>query len=138
MAQPVETTAPRKSRSRILRAIYFVLGMISLALIPLSYLPLIPTFDLILLAAFFFSMSSDRMYNWMMNHPYFGKVIRGYRDHGLTKRMKWTAAFAITASLTFSGVVLVDIYWVRLILVAVGIYAIWFVFTRPTRDPATL
>lgn len=138
MAQPVETTAPRKSRSRILRAIYFVLGMISLALIPLSYLPLIPTFDLILLAAFFFSMSSDRMYNWMMNHPYFGKVIRGYRDHGLTTRMKWTAAIAITASLTFSGVVLVDIYWVRLILVAVGIYAIWFVFTRPTRDPATL
>jgi uncharacterized protein len=138
MAQPVETTAPRKSRSRILRAIYFVLGMISLALIPLSYLPLIPTFDLILLAAFFFSMSSDRMYNWMMNHPYFGKVIRGYRDHGLTKRMKWTAVIAITASLTFSGVVLVDIYWVRLILVAVGIYAIWFVFTRPTRDPATL
>lgn len=138
MAQPVETTAPRKSRSRILRAIYFVLGMISLALIPISYLPLIPTFDLILLAAFFFSMSSDRMYNWMMNHPYFGKVIRGYRDHGLTKRMKWTAAIAITASLTFSGVVLVDIWWVRWILVAVGIYALWFVFTRPTRDPSTL
>jgi uncharacterized membrane protein YbaN (DUF454 family) len=32
------------------------------------------------LAAFFFSMSSDRMHSWMLNHRYFGKVINGYRD----------------------------------------------------------
>ncbi len=134
MARPVETTAPRKARSPILRGLLFVLGLLCLALVPLSYLPGIPTFDLILLAAFFFSMSSDRMYAWMMNHRYFGKVIRGYRDYGLTMRMKWTAAIAITVSLLVSGIFLTDLLWVRLILAAVGIYAIWFVFTRPTRD----
>ena len=140
MAQPVEpaeTVAPRKARSPVVRGILFVLGLICLALIPLSYLPGIPTFDLILLAAFFFSMSSDRMYSWMMNHRYFGKVIRGYRDYGLTIRMKWIAAIAITASLLLSGIVLTDELWVRLILLAVGIYALWFVFSRPTRDPET-
>ncbi len=137
MAQPVETSAPRKARSPIARALLFVLGLICLALIPLSYLPGIPTFDLVLLAAFFFSMSSDRMYGWMVNHPYFGKIIRGYRDHGLTMRMKWTAAIAITLSLLVSGIFLTDLLWIRLILGAVGVYAIWFVFSRPTRDPAT-
>lgn len=135
---PVETKAPRKARSPIVRALLFVLGLICLALIPFSYLPGIPTFDLVLLAAFFFSMSSDRMYGWMVNHPYFGKIILGYREHGLTVRMKWTAAFAITASLLASGIFLTDLWWVRAILAGVGVYALWFVFSRPTRDPATI
>lgn len=137
MAQPVESSAPRKARSPIVRGLLFVLGMLCLALVPLSYLPGIPTFDLVLLAAFFFSMSSDRMYGWMVNHPYFGRIIRGYRDHGLTIRMKWIAAVAISVSLLVSGLFLTDLLWVRLVLAAVGVYAIWFVFSRPTRDPAT-
>jgi uncharacterized membrane protein YbaN (DUF454 family) len=136
MAQQVESSAPRKARSPLVRAVLFVLGLICLGLIPLSYLPGIPTFDLILLAAFFFSMSSDRMYGWMVNHRYFGRVIRGYRDHGLTMRMKWIAAAGISGSLVLSGVFLTDNAWIRLILAAVGIYAFWFVFSRPTRDPS--
>jgi uncharacterized protein len=138
MAQPVETAAPRKARSPIVRALLFVLGFICLALIPLSYLPGIPTFDLILLAAFFFSMSSDRMYSWMVNHRYFGRVIRGYRDHGLTVRMKWVAVIGISVSLLISGVFLTDLWWVRLILALVGVYALWFVISRPTRDRSTV
>ena len=119
------------------RALFFVLGLICLGLIPLSYLPGIPTFDLVLLAAFFFSMSSDRMHQWMLNHRYFGRIIRGYRDHGLTMRMKWIAAVAITTSLTVSAVFLTTNPLIRVILFLVGVYALWFVFSRPTRDPAT-
>lgn len=137
MAQPV-TAAPRKARSPIVRALLFFLGLICLALVPLSYLPGIPTFDLILLAAFFFSMSSDRMYSWMVNHRYFGKVILGYRDYGLTMRMKWVAAIGISASLLVSGLFLTELWWVRLILFLVGMYALWFVFSRPTRDRSTV
>jgi hypothetical protein len=134
MAQSVESGAPRKARSPVVRGLLFVLGLICLGLVPLSYLPGIPTFDLILLAAFFFSMSSDKMYGWMVNHRYFGKVILGYRDHGLTVRMKWIAAFGISGSLLVSGAFLTDNVWIRLVLTLVGIYALWFVFTRPTRD----
>lgn len=135
--QPVETTAPRKARSPIVRGLLFVLGLLCLALVPLSYLPGIPTIDLVLLAAFLFSMSSDRMYGWMINHRYFGRMIKGYRDHGLTMRMKWLAAAGITVSLLVSGLFLTDLWWARLILVAVGVYALWFVFSRPTRDLST-
>lgn len=134
------STVPRsreKARNPLLRGLYLVLGLLCLALIPLSYLPGIPTFDLVLLAAFFFSMSSDRLHNWMLNHPYFGRIIRGYRDHGLTVRMKWTAAVAISLSLATSAIFLTDNAVIRVILVLVWGYAIWFVFSRPTRDPAT-
>lgn len=137
MAQPVDAPAPgvatAKTRNPILRGIFFVLGFVCLALIPLSYLPGIPTFDLVLLAAFFFSMSSDRMHDWMLNHRYFGKIIRGYREYGLTMRMKWIATFAIAVSLGISGLLLTDLMVIRVVLVAVGAYAFWFVFSRPTR-----
>ena len=122
-----------KQRNPILRGLFFVLGFICLGLIPFSYLPGIPTFDLVLLAAFFFSMSSDRMHDWMLNHRYFGKIIRGYREYGLTMRMKWIAVVAIALSLSVSGFFLTDLVVIRLILIAVGIYAVWFVFSRPTR-----
>lgn len=137
VAEPVEAVKPAKKRNPILRAIFFVLGFIALALIPLSYLPGIPTFDLVLLAAFFFSMSSEKMHAWMLNHRYFGRIIRGYRENGLTMRMKWTAVIALSTSLLVSGVFLTDNTLIRVILLLVGIYAIWFVFSRPTWERTT-
>jgi uncharacterized protein len=134
MAQPVGSDASIKQRNPLVRGVFFVLGLICLALIPISYLPGIPTFDLIILAAFFFSMSSEKMHNWMLNHRYFGKIIKGYREHGLTVRMKWTAAVSIVASLTVSAVFLIDSQILRTILALVGVYAVWFVFSRPTRE----
>jgi hypothetical protein len=131
--QPI---APRKSRSRLLRGVYLILGLICLAFIPLSVLPGIPTFDFVILAAFFFSMSSDRLYGWLINHPVYGKMIKSYRSGGLTMRMKWVAAIAITASLAFSAFVLVDNTVLRIILAAVGVFAVWFVFSRPTKTDA--
>ena len=127
-----------KQRNPILRGLFFVLGFICLALIPLSYLPGIPTFDLVILAAFFFSMSSERMHSWMLNHRWFGPIIKGYRDYGLTMRMKWTAAVGIVASLSLSGVFLTTNTVLRVVMALVGVYALWFVFSRPTRPLSTV
>jgi hypothetical protein len=137
MAQPLSTEASVKQRNPLVRGVLFVLGLISLGLLPFSYLPGIPTFDLIILAAFFFSMSSEKMHNWMLNHRYFGKIIKGYREQGLTMRMKWTAAISIVLSLTLSAVFLIDNQILRIVLALVGVYAVWFVFSRPTavREP---
>lgn len=128
-----QSVASRKPRSRVLRGIYLVLGFICLGFVAISFIPGIPTFDFVILAAFFFSMSSDRLHQWMVNHPVYGRMIMGYRSGGLTVRMKWLAAIAITISLTFSAVVLVDNLVLRIILGAVGVFALWFVFSRPTR-----
>jgi uncharacterized membrane protein YbaN (DUF454 family) len=63
-------------------------------------------------------------------------MIKSYRSGGLTMRMKWVAAIAITASLAFSAFVLVDNTVLRIILAAVGVFAVWFVFSRPTKTDA--
>ena len=69
----------------------------------MSWLPGIPTFDFVILAAFFFSRSSDRFHVWLTTHPVFGRIIRGYRSDGLTVRAKIVASIAVVASLGFSG-----------------------------------
>ncbi len=123
-----------KPRSRLVRGIYFVLGLICLGFTYVSFLPGIPTVDFVILAAFFFARSSDRFHNWLVNHRVFGRIIAAYRGGGLTRRTKVVAAIGIVASLTFSGTVLIDSNILRVILVLVGAYALWFVFSRPTRE----
>ncbi|MFP3914258.1 MAG: YbaN family protein [Actinomycetota bacterium] len=135
MADTVGTHKPvAKARSPLVRGIYFVLGLICLGFAYLSFLPGIPTFDFVILAAFFFARSSDTFHNWLVNHRVFGRIIAAYRGGGLTRRTKLVAAVGIVASLTFSGVVLMDNTVLRVILVLVGAYALWFVFSRPTRE----
>ncbi len=127
-----------KKRNPVVRALFFVLGLLSLFGLAFSWLPLIPTFDLVLLAAFFFSMSSEKMYNWMLNHRVFGRIIKGYRDYGLTSRAKRAAATGLVLSLALSAIFLTDNTVARMIMAVVGAYGIWFIFSRPTRDTSTL
>ena len=125
-------TAPTKPRSQVLRGVYFVLGLLCLGLAYLSFLPGIPTFDFVILAAFFFARSSDRFHAWLMNHKVFGRIINGYRG-GLTLRMKVVATLGILASLSVSGFVLTSNQVVRTIIGLVGLYAVWFVWSRPRK-----
>ena len=126
------TVPVRKPRSRLVRGVYFVLGLICLGFAYLSFLPGIPTFDFVILAAFFFARSSDRFHDWLVNHRFFGKVIAGYRG-GLTLRVKIAATAGILVSLSISGFVLTDSQIIRTVIGLVGIYALWFVWSRPRK-----
>jgi uncharacterized membrane protein YbaN (DUF454 family) len=122
----------KKPRSLLLRGVYLVLGLVCVMFAALSFLPGIPTIDFVVLAAFFFARSSDRLHDWLVNHRYFGRMIGAYQG-GLTIRMKVWAITAITLSLGISAFVLIDNSVVRVILGAIWIYAIWFVWSRPTK-----
>jgi hypothetical protein len=132
-----EVPAVVKPRSRLLRGVYFVLGILCLGIAYMSWLPGIPTFDFVILAAFFFARSSDRFHLWLVSHPVFGRIIRGYRSDGFTTRTKLFASAAVLLSLGFSMVVLIDNLVVRIILGLVGVYAVWFIMSRPTRIEPT-
>lgn len=132
-----EAPAVVKPRSRLLRGVYFALGILCLGIAYMSWLPGIPTFDFVMLAAFFFARSSDRFHLWLVSHPVFGRIIRGYRGDGFTIRTKLLASAAVVLSLGFSIVVMIDHLAVRIILGLVGVYAVWFIMRRPTRiEPA--
>ena len=65
-----------------MKIILAILGTLSFALAVAGiFLPLLPTTPLLLLAAALWLRSSDRLYNWLINHRVFGEYIRNFRTH---------------------------------------------------------
>ena len=128
----VEAT-PTKPRNRFVRGIYLVLGLICVGFAYMSWLPGIPTFDFVILAAFFFARSSDRFHGWLVTHPVFGRIVRSYRGGGFTVRAKTVASLAVVGSLLVSGFFLTDSTVLRAMLATVGAVALAFIWSRPTR-----
>lgn len=132
MAQVVE--------NRWLRGVYLALGFLSLALgIVGTVLPGIPTTMPIILAAFFFSKSSQRFDDWMLNHKVFGPLVRDWRAGiGFSARAKVIAIAAIAVTFTITTVWVVDHTAVRiaLILLAMGITA--YIMWLPTKQTGTV
>jgi len=77
----------------VTKILYIILGSICVGLGVLGiFLPLMPTTVFLLLAAYFYSKSSDRFYNWLIGNRVFGTYIRNYREgHGMTLRHKINA-----------------------------------------------
>lgn len=66
-----------------MRIIWVILGLISMAIGLIGIvLPLVPTVPLMILAAFFFAKSSERLHNWLITHPQFGPSIVDWQEHG--------------------------------------------------------
>ncbi len=122
-------------RSRLVRALYLVLGVFFLALGTVgTILPLIPTTFPIILAGFFFARSSERFDAWLVHHRLFGPLIRDWRAGlGFSVRAKAVALIAITVTFTISIVWVIEHIGVRigLGLLAVGISA--YILQLPTK-----
>lgn len=124
------------SRSRFVRVLYGAIGFFFLTLgIAGWFLPGIPGTVNLLVALWFFSMSSRRMYRWMLTNKYFGQELRDYKAGlGIPRRVKIFAITSIVIAVGFSAGFVFDNIWVRIGLVALGAYGVWFISTRPTRE----
>lgn len=118
------------------RAVYFTLGTISLILLAFSFLPGIPTADLVVLSLFFYARSSPRFEAWLRSRPFVQRTLRRY-EGGLTRKTKIQATIGIVLSLALSAGWLTDSRTLRTILAVVGIYALWFVWSRPAKESDT-
>ena len=73
----------RQLTRHAVRLVWLLVGFASLALGAIgAFLPLLPTVPFILLAAFAFAQSSERMHTWLLNHNLFGGMIRDWRQYG--------------------------------------------------------
>lgn len=115
-----------------MRPIWFLSGLIALALGTVGiFLPLLPTTPFVILAAWCFARSSDRLHDWLLAHRIFGPMIRDWRENGAiapwAKRLSvgmMAAAFALSLAMGLGWPILAA---QALVLAA----AATFILTRP-------
>jgi len=120
-----------------MKPLYLLLGLIALAVgIVGIALPLIPTTGPLLIAAFAFARSSDRLHDWLMNHRRFGRFITNFQSgRGIPRRTKIVAVIAMSAAFTYSVGWVVPGIALKVLVAVVGVWAIWFVLHLPTSRP---
>ncbi len=100
-----------------------ILGLISFGLAIIGvFLPLLPTTPFLLLSSYLFLKSSDRLYNWLINHPYFGKYILDFQENkSIPLRVKVSSIFLLWLTIGFSAVFVISLLWVRILLLVIAI-----------------
>lgn len=116
-----------------MRILWVILGSLCVALGTVGIaVPLLPTVPFMLLAAFCFARSSERLHNWLLSHPRFGLLIEDWRARGaISQRSKSTATVSITV-LFFLSLVFGIPSAILVIQAGVLICVLVFIWTRPS------
>ena len=118
--------------TRAARLTWLVVGCLSLALGAIGIaVPLMPTTPLILLAAFAFARSSNRLHEWLITHDVFGTLIDNWQRHGaISRRAKIASVVSMAALLAISLAMAAPTVVIVVQLVVLGAVAL-FILTRP-------
>ncbi|MFP2768097.1 YbaN family protein [Oceanisphaera sp. KMM 10153] len=115
-----------------MRILFALLGCISLGLGMLgAFLPVLPTTPFVLLAACLFGKSSPRVHRWLVNHPWFGGMIRDWQAHrGLRAHVRRRALWMMGLSFAFS-IYIVPLWQVKVGLVLTFVVLVWWFLRLP-------
>ena len=120
------------STNPLYRALWLGLGLVCVALGTIGiFLPLLPTTIFLIIAAFAFARSSERLHNWLLSNKVFGPMIKDWQDHGRIRRpAKLMALISMAVIILLSwgfGAPTYVIILQALILIPVAV----FIFSRP-------
>ncbi|TWI50479.1 hypothetical protein IQ22_03873 [Pseudomonas duriflava] len=125
----------RVSRRPWVRYSLLALGWLSIALGVIGiFLPILPTTPFLLLAAACFMRSSRRFYNWLVNHPRLGPLIKDYLEgEGIPLQGK---IYAITSMWISIGIScwLIPYFWARLLMVICSLCVSIYILKQKTRS----
>ncbi|MBM4338435.1 MAG: DUF454 domain-containing protein [Deltaproteobacteria bacterium] len=102
------------------------------------FLPVLPTTPFLLLAAACYARSSERFYHWLLNHRWFSKYIRHYREgKGVPVRAKAIAISLIWVTILFSVIFVVPLPVVRIILIVIAAGVTIYLLSLPNFHETT-
>ncbi|CAA6826111.1 MAG: Unknown protein [uncultured Sulfurovum sp.] len=96
-------------------------------------LPLLPTVPFLLLAAFFFAKSSEKLHTWLLNHKLFGKMIDDWHRKGaINKKAKYLSTLSVLLVIIISLALSLKplILSIQIVLLSLVLLFIW---TRPNQ-----
>ena len=93
------------------RILWIVLGCVGVGLGAVgAVLPLLPAFPFLLLAAFSFAKSSQRLHTWFINTSLYKKNLESYVQHrAMTWRTKRRIMLTVTVLMAFGFVMMMEI-----------------------------
>lgn len=98
-------------------------GSVSLGLGVLGiFMPVLPTTPFLLLAAFCYARSSQRLYDWLLGTRHLGPYIRTWREKkAIPLRLKIWVLTLMTLTITLTVVFFVEALWLRILLGVIGV-----------------
>ena len=124
------------------KMVYIALGCLGVGLGAVgAVVPLLPSFPFLLLAAFCFARSSDRLHSWFINTKLYKKNLESYvAGRGMTKATKLKILTTVTVLMGIGFVMMSAVPVGRIILAAVWVfhvlYFVWGVRTIPASEAA--
>ena len=109
------------------KVIYIILGSIMLVIGAVGVvLPGLPTTIFLILAAYFFTHSSEKLYNWLMSNKTFGPIIINYTKYrGITSKDRKKALIAIWVLITISIVISQSLLLMSILLLVALIHTVF-------------
>lgn len=122
---------------------YIILGCIGVGLGAVgAVVPLIPAFPFLLLAAFCFAKSSERLHTWFINTKLYKDNLKSYVEgRGMTRKAKIRMMTTVTIlmALGFTMMMLKELYIPCMILAGVWLFHIvYFFFGIKTLEEITI
>ena len=79
MKSQKDNTTSKLNKNKLVRLLFVFIGSIFVGLAVIGiFLPGLPTTPFLILAAYFYIRSSNKLYNWLINNKILGVYIRGY------------------------------------------------------------
>ena len=97
------------------------------------FLPVLPTVPFLLLALACFARSSERFYDWLLDHAHFGPIVQPYINGcGISRASKVKAIALLWASIILSAFFLIELVWVRSLLLVIACAVTLYLLYLPT------
>ncbi len=115
----------------IKKMVYIILGCIGLGIGAVgAVVPLLPSFPFLMLAAFCFARSSERLHTWFVGTKLYKKNLESYvAGKGMTKATKAKILTTVTALMAFGFVMMSEVPVGRIVLAIVWVcHLIYFLF----------
>ena len=124
--------AVRDMVSHAKRFVLILIGLTSLALGAIGiFVPLLPTTPFVLLAAFAFANSSERLHQWLLDHNVFGPLIKDWQRYGAISRPAKILSLASMAAIVLISWLLAAPTYVIVVQILVLSCSATFIITRP-------
>jgi len=108
--------------SKLKRGLLLALGVLAVALGAVGVVvPLLPTTPFLLLAAFLFARSSERLHHWLLSNRLLGDYLRRYYEgRSMTRRHKVMTLSLLWITLGATIVFVAGAWWLRGLLFGIG------------------